>query len=60
MLPPPQASTNGATQARIASEVRTPNGTIKWGSYLSKRSTLEVRLVLRPGFACLQRANNSG
>lgn len=53
--PPPQAggrgsgfgSGGGATshsQGRIATEVRTPEGPIHWGCYLSRRSTLEVGL----------------
>jgi hypothetical protein len=49
--PPPQAGGRGgfgggsggaASQGRIATEVRTPEGPIHWGCYLSRRSTLEV------------------
>lgn len=43
------AGGSGSSQGRIASEVRTPNGSIKWGCYLSRRSTLEVRHIMSAG-----------
>ncbi|PNH10845.1 hypothetical protein TSOC_002346 [Tetrabaena socialis] len=48
----PQANNSNqssGSQGRIASEVRTPNGPIKWGCYLSTRSTLEAFGVMGGG-----------
>ncbi|GLI65399.1 hypothetical protein VaNZ11_008955 [Volvox africanus] len=62
LLGPPTAlgsgGGGGASQARVASEVRTPNGSIKWGCYLSRRSTLED--AVDECIAQIRRAMRSG